>query len=396
MGIKGLNNLLRNNCPDIFEKIHISEYSFKKVAIDISLYLCKFKTVCGDNWLSAFINLIACLRKNEVHCVFIYDSGAPPEKELERKERAAQRAKMEERVYKLEEAIEKFHLTCEIDPILTELYRKKKTSNTPKRLLKEEVVDMRLVEESVKKMRSYILDIRPEDFQLTKQLFDILNVPYYNAPLEAETMCADLCKRGLVDAVLSEDTDVLAYEAPVFLSKINTSDGTCIRIKYPELLEELDLFSNEFLDLCIMCGTDYNKNIFRVGPEKAYNYIQKYSTIEEISKNTKLDIKILNHVRGRELFRHYQQKDIKVPYCGSPNFQLLSEFIFKNNVRCSIEGLKKSFIHSTTIIFEEGDIEAEQDLVIEENDDVLVEVEKSKQNDDVVVEVEKSKQNENV
>lgn len=359
MGIKGLNKFLRNNCPDIFEKIHISEYSFKKVAIDISLYLCKFKTVCGDRWLSAFINLIACLRKNEVHCVFIYDSGAPPEKDAERKERVEQREKLEERVYKLEEAMEKYHLTCEIDPILIEFYKKKKSENGQKRLLKrkEEVVDMDIVGSEVKKMRSYILDIKPEDFQKTKELFDILKVPYYNAPLEAETMCADLCKRGLVDAVLSEDTDVMAYASPVFLSKINTSDGTCVRIKYTELLEALDLFSDEFLDLCIMCGTDYNKNIFRVGPEKAYKHIQKHSTIEEIALNTTLDITILKHIRCRELFKKYTQKNINVPYCGIPDFQNLSEFIFKNNIICSVDGLKKSFIHSTTIIFEEGDEE---------------------------------------
>ena len=364
MGIKNLNKFLRNNCPDIFEEIHISEYSYKKVAIDISLYLCKFKTVCGDRWLSAFINLIACLRKNEVQCVFCYENGAPPEKELERKKRATQRTKMEERVYKLEEAIEKYNLTSEIDNILIEFYKnKKKVGGLQKRLLGRDVniINMDFVIEAVKKMRSQILDIKPEDFALTKRLFDVLNVPYYDAPLEAETMCSDLCKRGIVDAVLSEDTDVIAYGSPVFLSKINTANGTCVRIKYPELLKQLGLLDYEFLDLCIMCGTDYNKNIFRVGPEKAYTYIQKYSTIEGISTNTTLDVNILNHVRGRELFREYKQKDInKIPYCGSPNFNDLSKFIFTHNIKLSIEGLKKSFTHSI-IIFDECDKEDKED-----------------------------------
>lgn len=299
MGIKNLNKFLRNNCPTIYEEIHISEYSYKKVAIDISLYLCKFKTVCGDRWLSAFINLISCLRKNEVHCIFCYDSGAPPEKERERKERAAQRAKLEEKVYKLEEAIEKYNLTCEVDPLLISFYQKKKKSaGIHKRLLgrNDTTIDMNFVTIAVEKMRSQILEISSEDFKLTKKLFDILKVPYYDSPLEAETMCADLCKRGIVDAVLSEDTDVLAYGAPVFLSKINTHNGTCIRIKYTDVLEHLELSDGQFLDLCIMCGTDYNKNIFRVGPEKSYKYIKEYVSIEEIDVNTKLDITILNHV----------------------------------------------------------------------------------------------------
>lgn len=380
MGINNLNKFLRNNCPNIYEEIHISEYSFKKVAIDISLYLCKFKSICGDRWLAAFINLIACLRKNEVHCVFIYDSGAPPEKEAERKERVAQRAKLEEKVYKFEEAIEKFHLTSEVDPILVELYKKKKAvEKGPPRLMKRtnDEVDMRVVESIVEKMRGQILDIRPEDFQKTKQLFDILKVPYFDAPMEAECFCSDLCRRGLVDAVLSEDTDVLAYASPVFLSKINTSDGTCIRIKYPELLEALELNSDGFLDLCIMCGTDYNKNIFRVGPEKAYKYIQTHSSIDEIGKNTVLDISILNHVRGRALFRDYEKKDIKIPYCGSPDFKQLEQFIFKNNIRCGVEGLKKAFVHQTTIVFTEEDVE-EVEAYDDENLIVEIEVEKEK------------------
>jgi len=350
MGITNLNKFLRNNCPIIYEEIHISEYCFKKIAIDISLYLCKFKAVCGDKWLSAFINLVVCLRKNEVHCVFIYDGGAPPEKDLERKERAEQKQKTEEKVIKLEYAMEKYDLTNEIDPILVELYNKKKPTGL--NILKKDVININIVRDIISKMRSNILEIKPEDFQLTKKLFDIMNVPYYDAPLEAETMCSDLCKRGLVDAVLSEDTDVLAYAAPVFLSKINTSNGTCIRIKYPELLKELDISCNSFLDLCIMCGTDYNKNIFRVGPEKAYKYIQQHLTIENISLNTKHDIQILNHLRVRQLFREYEIKNIIIPFCGKPDFNKLSKFVFKYNINCSVEALKKHFINNT-LIFEE-------------------------------------------
>ena len=80
MGIHDLNKFLRSQCPSVFEEIHISEYSYKKVAIDTSLYMCKFKVLYGDDWLSAFLNLVACLRRQNVHCVFIFDSGSPFEK----------------------------------------------------------------------------------------------------------------------------------------------------------------------------------------------------------------------------------------------------------------------------------------------------------------------------
>lgn len=355
MGINSLNKFLRNNCPEVYECIHISEYSFKKVAIDISLYLCKYKIICGNKWLAAFINLVACLRKNEIHCVFIYDSGAPPDKAAERAERAENREKIENKVYVLEEALEKYHMTGEIDPILIELNNKKEQKSSKRLLRREnnEKINMIEIESKIQKMRSYILNISSEDFALTKKLFTILEVPYYDAPMEAETMCVDLCKRGFVDAVLSEDTDVIAYDCPIFLSKIDTTNQTCIRIYPSAIKESLQLQSNELLDLCIMCGTDYNKNIFRVGPEKAYKYILQYRSIEGIAANTSLDVSVLKHTRVRELFTQYEQYQIDtVPYCGIPNFQALKEFVFKHNICLDVDGLRKAFIHDV-LIFEE-------------------------------------------
>lgn len=359
MGINSLNKFIRNNCPEVYEQIHISEYSFKKVAIDISLYLCKFKTIYGDDWLSAFLKLITCLRKNEVHCVFIYDSGAPPEKEKERQDRREQREKTRKKVSKLEYDLDQYHLTSEISNDLLELWERCKKSSKSKvkqRLLNDKnknIIDMSFIEDKVKKMRSQILEITTKDFDKTKELFNILNVPYYNAPLEAETMCSDICKRELVDAVLSEDTDVLAYGAPVFISKINTTNGICVRINYENLLKKLELKSQEFLDLCIMCGTDYNKNIFRVGPEKSYKYIKQYSSIENIANNTKHDISILSHKRGRELFTKYEQKDVKINYCGVPDFKKLVKFIDENGIECNINYVRDAFVKQTTIVLEE-------------------------------------------
>ena len=46
---------------------------------------------------------------------------------------------------------------------------------------------MNCVITAVKKMRSQILQLSSEDFELTNKLFYIVDVPYYDAPLEAET-----------------------------------------------------------------------------------------------------------------------------------------------------------------------------------------------------------------
>ena len=62
---------------DIFKPTHISEFAFKKIAIDLSLYVYKFKAAMGERWLSGILNMIKCFRINIVHPVFIFD-GKPP------------------------------------------------------------------------------------------------------------------------------------------------------------------------------------------------------------------------------------------------------------------------------------------------------------------------------
>jgi len=364
MGIKStFNNFLRETCPDVFEPIHISEYSFKKVAIDISLYLHKFKAVCGDRWLSAFINLIASLRRNEIHCVFIFDGKSPPEKAGEQSKRRENREKLDRQLFDLEEAFAEYNKTGIVAKCLSDLYDR---SRSPKRLLgkKTEGVDMAWVEKKIEQRRSQLYDISPEDFEDAKELFRILQVPYFTAPGEAEKMCSVACIQGLVAAVLSEDTDVMAYGAPIFLTKIDSSSDICVRITQENLLNALELDKHQFLDLCIMCGTDYNPNIPRIGSKTAYKHVLQHGGIDQIAAATNLDTSVLNHKRVRQLFTEFEfEKFDKIPFCGTPDFLSLEKFVKKHKIQVNIEKLRKDFTHNI-VIFEESD-----DEIIENEDD---------------------------
>lgn len=385
MGIHNLNKFLRDTCPEVYEEIHISNYAYKKVAIDISLYLFVFKARHSNpddpsgekvGWLGDFIKFVECLRKYELHCVFIYDapSAHHPDKENERKERRDAKEKIEQKIYMLDEAIDHFHQTNEVLPILIEFQEKKNLKKPPRLLSVRQgpIIDIGAIEFHVKKMKKQIFTVTPSDFALTKELFTMLDVPFITAPLEAETMCADLCKRGLVDAVLSRDSDVMAYGSPVFLTNIDTRTGVCMQIRYQNLLDHLELTPCQFLDFCIMCGTDYNKNIFRVGPKNAYKLIKQHGSIENIETNTKYDISILNHVRGRELFKDYERADVKISYCGVPNVDKLRLFLIKHNFFYSNDGnkrdsllnaymekLHRSFVHNDIVFEDSGDEEKE-------------------------------------
>lgn len=358
MGLKsGWNNFLRDTCPEVFEEIHISEYGFKKVAIDISLYMHKFKAVCGERWLSAFINLISSLRRNEIHCVFIFDGKAPPEKKGEQDRRRTDRKKMEKQLCELEQAFKEYQKTGVIEKILSDLYSRRRSPSHVRLLGKKagRGVDMEWVEKKLEQRRNQLYDIGPDDFEKAKVLFGILKVPFYTAPWEAEKMCSKLCIDGKVDAVLSEDTDVMAYAAPVFLTKFDSSKDTCVRIQNNALMEGLELDAKQLLDLCIMCGTDYNPNIPRVGSKTAYKHILKHGSLDQITEKTNIDTSMLNYKRVIQLFTEFENYGLEsIPFCGQPDFEKLQQFIIKYNVQVNIEKLYKDFIHNV-IIYDDTD-----------------------------------------
>jgi 5'-3' exonuclease len=99
-----------------------------------------------------------------------------------------------------------------------------------------------------------------------------------------------------------------------------------------------------------MCGTDYNKNIFKVGPEKAYRLIKEFGSIDKIEG---YDISVLNHIRVREIFKDYQRLNTEIKYCEPPNFEKLNVFLFKNNIRMNVERIRKDFSLKEIIIVDD-------------------------------------------
>ena len=356
MGIKSnFNKLLKETCPEIFTPVHLSHFAFKKVAIDISLYMNKYKAIDSEKWLIMFINLVASLRRNEIHCVFVFDGKSPPEKRGEQDKRKQDREKYEENIVELEEALDNYHKTGEIEDCIQQLYKRRRS---PKRLLSKNVgIDMEWVENKINGKRNQMYKITKQDYIDVMSLFDILNIPYVTAPGEAEKMCAGLCVFGLTDAALSEDTDVMAYGAHIFLSKIETGKDICVQIDHKAILDGLDMTSEQFLDLCIMCGTDYNDNIPKVGSKTAYKLMQEHGSIEQIATNTCHDTSILNHSRVRELFAHdfSEYKSIEIPYCGKPNFNALLDFCDKKGIKNSlpIKKLRTCFEENTMIFIDD-------------------------------------------
>lgn len=338
MGIRNLHDFLRKTTPIVYDDVSLSKFAFKRIAIDLSIYLCKYKSTFKEKWLDAFLNMMCQLRENDIHFIFIFDSKSPPEKDHEKQLRMQQREKLKLKVKDMEMAIEEYKEMGMMNTFLSQyLKRKNKVFHS------KDAATVYLYDE-LDRMRGNILDIQGSDFELLKELFLILNVPFFWAHSEAEATCAHLCLNGVVDAVMTEDTDILAYGCPIFLHRINIANNSICEIRMINVLQKLGLNYNEFLDFCIMCGTDYNPNIRNIGNERAYRFIKEYRSIDKIPN---IDISVLNHRRVRELFLN--KIEFELPndsnlYCGHPDQNRLHFFLFNNNCSTELSKIMNAFI----------------------------------------------------
>ena len=296
MGIKNLHRFLKKHAPTAYTEINLSDLRGKRVAIDVNVYLFKFKSINRDKWMNSFTMFIHRLVHNGIDCVCVYDTKAPPEKNAKKEERKTRKRQIKDKIEEIETAIKEYADNGGVTvPDALSMFAESSM------LTDSIIVNSINVENGLERLRRQVINVHKSDITMTKEFLDIYKIPYLDSDSEAETLCSHLCCHGKVDAVLSDDTDVLVYGTEMLLTKLNFSKETCIMVDGKKVLEELGLTHEQFVDLCIMSGTDYNDNIPQIGNEKAYKLIQKYTNLDSISDF--YDVTILNFPRIREIFQ---------------------------------------------------------------------------------------------
>ncbi|CAH6421353.1 XPG family DNA repair endonuclease [uncultured virus] len=135
-----------------------------------------------------------------------------------------------------------------------------------------------------------------------KNLMKSLGIPWVQSLGEGERTCSLMNLQGACEAVISVDGDCLAFGAKLILrERINVfnEDGFgevgFSTAEIQPLLEQVGMEFPLFQQLCIMAGTDFNKNIRGIGFNKAIPLLVEHGSISRVGKKTKHDISILNH-----------------------------------------------------------------------------------------------------
>jgi len=286
MGVKLLSRLLKSECYDQTKQVHLSSLFGKKICIDVSIYLYRFKS--QNTLIESFYTMCSLFKRYNIIPIFIFD-GKPPESKKE--ELLKRREKREECLKKYEELKQ----IC--------------VSNMDKEQEKE-----------LNYLKRGMTKINWEDVNIIQKLFDSYGIKYMTANGEADVLCASLVLKKKVYAVLTEDMDLFAYTCPVVLRYFSIANHNCILYDLKKILTKLDINKENFQVLCVLAGNDYynsNNNIFHyLKLYKKYKkqqlnieFVRWLLSINQVDENDMTDI-----LKTVDIYKNVKKELVNYPY----------------------------------------------------------------------------------
>jgi flap endonuclease-1 len=283
MGIKNLKVVLDRFAKNSVVMKHLSNYSGKKLAIDTSIFIYKY-IYNYENFYIGFIQQIIKLKKFGIIPVYIFDGKPPVEKSETIKQRKEKKMQYQSRKNEIEDIMDvKKKRVEEIENTKEEKTEEERVKMEEEmNVLNQEIVEL---DEEHTKVKKKIIYVTNDMVQGLQEMFRSLGIFYYVANGEADVLCCELMKRNVVDGCISEDSDILVNGGKILLKKFHLMNDFVMEYSLEVILEKLECTYLQFIDMCILCGSDYNSKIPGVGGITAYRYIKEYGNIESMLEN---------------------------------------------------------------------------------------------------------------
>jgi hypothetical protein len=271
MGIKGLNQILKQRCPNCIHSISIQSLCGKTIVVDASIYMYRFK---GDGGLiSGIYHMVSILRHHKVIPIFIFDGIPPYEKKDALKLRRNTKQDIERMIHRLTDQLKNEPIEPDTLSRIHELKRK-------------------------------CVKLTREDKQEVKKLLQHMGISYYQCEGESDPVCAHMVITNQAYACLSEDMDMFLYGCPRVLRYFSLLYYSVVEYELSNILKDLDMSLFEFRSVCVLTSTDYNLSIEpRIDLSEVFLLFETY----KMNKNNKSFMEWLlqqDYIRDIHSFQH--------------------------------------------------------------------------------------------
>ncbi|SPO26358.1 related to EXO1 - exonuclease which interacts with Msh2p [Ustilago trichophora] len=262
MGIQGLLPLLK----DIQRPVHVSSYAAKTLGVDAYVWLhrgaygCAREIVLGDptpRYIAHALSRIRMLQHFGVKPYLVFDGDKLPAKRGTEDDREQRRSDNLRRAKQLEQQ-----------------------GNM----------------QQARDVYGKCVDITPEmAFQLIKVLKEE-GIPYVVAPYEADAQLAYLEAEGLIDGVITEDSDLLVFGCKTVLFKLDQA-GNAVEMLQQRFWTNRQIALSgwttvEFRQMAILSGCDYLPSIVGMGLKNAHRLLRRYKTVDKVLQAVRLEGKM--------------------------------------------------------------------------------------------------------
>lgn len=253
MGIQGLLPQLKS----IQNPVSLRRYEGQTLGIDGYAWLhrascsCAYELAVGkptEKYLQFFVKKLSMLRSFKIEPYLVFDGdaiGVKKDTEIKRREKRMESKTIAERLWKSGEkrnAMDYFQKCVDVTP----------------------------------EMAKCIIDYCKNQ-----------GIAYIVAPFEADAQMVYLEKNGLIQGIISEDSDLLIFGSRRLITKLNDF-GECIEIcrddfnKLPHKFAMNKLSDQEIRVMVCLSGCDYTQGIPKVGLITAMKLVQRFRTLDRV------------------------------------------------------------------------------------------------------------------
>ncbi|KAI4133060.1 MAG: hypothetical protein LQ347_002312 [Umbilicaria vellea] len=117
-----------------------------------------------------------------------------------------------------------------------------------------------------------------------QQLLKLFGLPYVTAPMEAEAQCAELVSLGLVDGIVTDDSDIFLFGGTrVYKNMFNQAKFVECYLS-SDLEKEYSLDRHKLIRIAHLLGSDYTEGLPSVGPVTALEILSEFETLEDFKE----------------------------------------------------------------------------------------------------------------
>ena len=353
MGIKGLKKLLEMTCKNgIYTYSSVSEFSQKEkerlysksidehiynpikklqlknyyqhkplvVGIDLSLYAIRYKRVFKKIEYG-FLKQILSSLSSGIFPIYVFDGKAPIEKSKVIIQRKNKNQKNLRKINDIMEHHNIININLDIFINRIKLLNQQLLADDTQLYQNNYLLDNGIDDDEIKKLIKKSIFLEQKDFIDLQKFFDFLHIPYIISTTEADDLLATLYNNKIIDACLSDDMDMLPKGCN---NLIQITNNGVKQFLLDEILIDLKINYHQFIDLCILLGSDYY-DIYtpKLKSHDLFALFKEFPSLEEfVDEYCQTDPKIKDHLNNyvncRSFFTLKTFPYLKTDYTYSP------------------------------------------------------------------------------